>query len=749
MTTLRRLLVAVYPIRLFLLALAAWSVAADVCAQSPIKVGYYDMNTGAGSAEQVAPIVAAGLTPVLLTDVTAGHLAGLHILFVQNSSASGYGGEYRASLDAIKTAVSMGLVLIIHDRSINSSFISNVSSPMIGTRFILPLPAAAISPTFITRGNSNNVSVTDPATLVGRNITEQTLDEGFFSNMGWMRFPAPPPGLKGLLHTGNATQLVTFSYQFDQGFVIYSSIPLDMFLKGGAPQTPPAVTDAFKNIYAPNVLTYAACGLKALPATVTASSATGHYGGTTTLSGNVQCGAMPVADLPVDFSLNGVPVGSATTDASGTATLVNASLGSSPESAIAVGSYAEGVVAAFAGTTLYGAGSATASLTVEKAPASISFDGGTFVYDAASHPATGTATGVFDEPLGPLSFSYTDEDDVTSEVAPVKAGTYRITASVPESDNYLETTAGSGPKIKITPASLMVTAHDKTKLYGAALPELTASYQGFVADENASVLRGTLQLTTDATVASRVDEYRIAPSGLTSNNYAITFVAGSLAVTPAPLKVRADDKERLVGNVNPALTVTYDGFVLDDTEANLDVRPSTTTIATALSPVGTYPIVVAGASDANYTIDHLSGDLTVSPEGRVHGSGVVDAQGDRHHFGFDARETLVLGEKGSLSLRVEREGESDVFESQVITSVVFKNNHGVVPGGKAVVDGVTLTGLGTWNGVAATFEAFALDKGEPGVGSDMITIKIKVAGRVVNTTHGVLNGGNVQSNRVK
>ena len=49
MTTLRRLMVADYPIRLFLLALAAWSVAADVCAQSPIRVGYYDMIVGAGS----------------------------------------------------------------------------------------------------------------------------------------------------------------------------------------------------------------------------------------------------------------------------------------------------------------------------------------------------------------------------------------------------------------------------------------------------------------------------------------------------------------------------------------------------------------------------------------------------------------------------------------------------------------------------------------------------------------------------
>ena len=55
----------------------------------------------------------------------------------------------------------------------------------------------------------------------------------------------------------------------------HSSIPLDMFLKNVGTATQ-AVKDAFRNIYAPNVLAYAACGLKAFPATVTATNATGH-----------------------------------------------------------------------------------------------------------------------------------------------------------------------------------------------------------------------------------------------------------------------------------------------------------------------------------------------------------------------------------------------------------------------------------------------------------------------------------------
>jgi hypothetical protein len=280
-------------------------------------------------------------------------------------------------------------------------------------------------------------------------VTELNLDNGMNSNMGFVNLSTVTvAGRVGLIHTGNANNSVTFSYPFGQGFVIYSSIPLDMFLKNAGTATQ-AVKDAFRNIYAPNVVAYAACGLKAFPATVTVNSATGHYGGMTTLVATVKCGVIPASGVTVTFSLNGSAAGEAVTDASGTATLVNASLGSSPALAIPVGSYPAGVRAASTATTLYGASSGTALLTIEKAPATLSFVGGTFVYDAAPHAATGTVTGVFDESLGVPSFTYTDQDGVTSDLAPVNTGMYRITASVAESGNYLGTSAESGPQIKI------------------------------------------------------------------------------------------------------------------------------------------------------------------------------------------------------------------------------------------------------------------------------------------------------------
>jgi hypothetical protein len=83
-------------------------------------------------------------------------------------------------------------------------------------------------------------------------------------------------------------------------------------------------------------------------------------------------------------------------------------------------------------------------------------------------------------------------------------------------------------------------------------------------------------------------------------------------VNRAALTIRADDKTKTVGSANPTLTATYTGFVNGDTAASLDNPVILTTTATTSSPQGTYPITATGADDANYTVTHLSGVLTVT-----------------------------------------------------------------------------------------------------------------------------------------
>jgi hypothetical protein len=104
----------------------------------------------------------------------------------------------------------------------------------------------------------------------------------------------------------------------------------------------------------------------AVATTLAPASASGAYGGTTTLSATLTSGGNGVPGESVSFTVNSSSVGSATTNASGVATLQNVSL-----SGISAGSYPTGVAASFAGDSSYLASSGSSSLTVSKASQTI------------------------------------------------------------------------------------------------------------------------------------------------------------------------------------------------------------------------------------------------------------------------------------------------------------------------------------------------------------------------------------------
>ncbi|HCY41379.1 MAG TPA: hypothetical protein DHV48_08505, partial [Prolixibacteraceae bacterium] len=86
----------------------------------------------------------------------------------------------------------------------------------------------------------------------------------------------------------------------------------------------------------------------------------------------------------------------------------------------------------------------------------------------------------------------------------------------------------------INPKPLTIKADDKTKIYdGLIYSTFTATYTGFVAEEDKSVLGGSLIFSGTAVNATEFGTYTITPGGLTSSNYAITFSNGSLSITPA------------------------------------------------------------------------------------------------------------------------------------------------------------------------------------------------------------------------
>ena len=154
-------------------------------------------------------------------------------------------------------------------------------------------------------------------------------------------------------------------------------------------------------------------------------------------------------------------------------------------------------------------------------------------------------------------------------------GSYTITAALGTlaAQNYSFSFAAG--ILSIMPATLVVTAADATRTYGAANPAFTPNYSGFVLGQTllTSDVSGAPSLASDAAAASPVGSYTItaALGTLTAQNYTFSLAAGTLSVMPATLVVTAADASRTYGDADPAFTVNYSGLVNGQTLASSDV----------------------------------------------------------------------------------------------------------------------------------------------------------------------------------
>ena len=252
---------------------------------------------------------------------------------------------------------------------------------------------------------------------------------------------------------------------------------------------------------------------------------------------------------------------------------------------------------------------ANGTLTVTAATLTITANNATRAYGAANPSFSVSYSGFVN---GDTAASVATPPSVsTAATAASGVGTYAITASgaVAGSNYTISYVAGT---LTITKTAVTVTADNQTKTYGAANPALTVSYSGFANGDTAAGLTTAPVATTTATSASAAGSYPITPGGAASSNYTFTYVNGTLTVSAATLTITADDETKTYGAANPALTVSYSGFVNGDTAASLTAPPAVSTTATTASGAGTYPIVASGAVSSNYSIAYASGTLTVT-----------------------------------------------------------------------------------------------------------------------------------------
>ena len=278
------------------------------------------------------------------------------------------------------------------------------------------------------------------------------------------------------------------------------------------------------------------------------------------------------------------------------------------------GTYADAITVSGGVDENYSISYVAGDFTVTKAPLTVTANDQTKVYGSANPALTVAYSGfVNGESTSVLATAPTATTQIS---ATTSVGTYAdaITVTGGVDENYsFSYIAGD---FTVTKASLTVTANDQTKVYGSANPALTVAYSGFVNGESASVLATAPNATTQISATTNVGTYAdaITVTGGVDENYSFTYVAGDFTVTKASLTVTANDQTKVYGSANPALTITYSGFVNGETASVLATAPTASTQVGATTSAGTYAdaITVTGGVDENYSFVYIAGDFTVT-----------------------------------------------------------------------------------------------------------------------------------------
>lgn len=253
------------------------------------------------------------------------------------------------------------------------------------------------------------------------------------------------------------------------------------------------------------------------------------------------------------------------------------------------------------------------ALTIEKAPLTIKVNDTEKTYGEANPKFTFEYEGLklnetAQKALNPLPTA------TTTAKTGSDAGTYPIEVTGANAVNY-EIAYKQGT-LTIEKAELDIWLENETVEYGDE-PEFKLHYDGWKLDDDEDDLDILPNVVTQADVTSYPGSYDISLEGGLDNNYRYNLpdYTRYLNIEKATLQVTADDVTRYYGQPNPELTLTYEGFKNNETEDDLERRPTAVCNADENTWYGEYPIMLSGGYDSRYTFDLHDGVLTILPEG--------------------------------------------------------------------------------------------------------------------------------------
>lgn len=193
------------------------------------------------------------------------------------------------------------------------------------------------------------------------------------------------------------------------------------------------------------------------------------------------------------------------------------------------------------------------------------------------------------------------------------AGTYAILQNNLDNSNYAITY--NGEEMTIDRLAVSVKAQPKSKTYGDVDPALT-----FVSiPEEGTYLNNGERITFSGSLIRKIGEnvgsYNIWDGTLDNRNFAIAYTPSTLSITPLPVTVSAQQKDKQFGEVDPELTFISVPAVGSSLANHELISFSGTIDRIPGENIGTYAINQNTLDNSNYSINYSGATFSIHPMG--------------------------------------------------------------------------------------------------------------------------------------
>ncbi len=453
----------------------------------------------------------------------------------------------------------------------------------------------------------------------------------------------------------------------------------------GAAQLNATASVAGTFAYWPAAGTVLDAGSQTLMVTFTPTDAAHYNGATASVTINVARAAPAITWSNPAGIIYGTALGAAQLNATAN---VAGSFEYSPPPGTVLNAGSQTLSVAFMPTDTANYNDATASVTInvaKAAPAITWSNPADIVYGTALGAAPLNATASV-----PGTFTYSPAAGTV-----LNAGAYPLSVTFTPADATNYSGSSATRTLTVARAPLTIRADNSWKPFGAPLPFFSASGSGFVNSDSFASLSGTLSFSTVATPSSPVGAYAITPLGLSSSNYTIAFVSGSLTIAQASTTTLVAVTPNPAG-FNQAATLTA---------AVVPVAPGAGLPSGSVqffdggTLLGTAPL--SGGTAALTTNGFAAGNHTIS----------ATYSGDASFAGSSGPGGLTVNPASSSSTTTVTSSANPATVGQTVTLTATVNAPGLPSGSVDFYDGGALLGTAVLSGTTARFITSALASG--------------------------------------